>query len=414
MHNHSRPQSPKRFLSLTAALLVAGLVAACSRPYDTPEVQTSRRAPGVLELIDPISTAGALRGRLIATHGMCSGTHQRNWHLLRLEDYKVALGATTQEDFDPVPFDTESGTVLMNRHVLDGPEGRIELVLLRWGSHVDAARASLDYDNHRAAADAPAADMTIGAHPQRGLLSNRLRAQLMNECLIDAVVYSGTRGNGIRDGMRRALCHAIGGRPGTTHRGDPGSAASRLDCNRVGQTNPVPTMLLPESLGSTILLEAFNAFSPSEQVDRAMSDVRGIFLLSNQFPLLSLANAAPPGGRAEADASARAAGGPAPTANISQVGPLEPFLQRFVRPAAARRGETFRTWQFELVAISDPNDVFSYRVHPASIGQDVRVSNVLVSNTATYLGLVSDPVSTHSNYRRAPVFDIIMSGYSNP
>jgi len=405
-----KPRSPLRWLALVLAL------AGCAAPYATPEVQTATRAPGVLELLgqdgppapailsEPARPGPApLVGRLVATHGMCSHNHTRaGWADLRRDDYAAALGATGFTPLTPTLPEGGPPRVHMDRYRLHRPGGDVELVLLRWGSHVDAARASLDYDNHRAGPDAPEADPEVGAHPQRGRFMADIRAELMNRCLIDAVVYGGSAGDPIRDGMRRALCTALGGQPGATLGGTPGAPAARLVC-RIGRTAPVPTVLLPESLGATILFEAFNALDRSAPLSAALSDVRGIYLLSNQYPLLSLANPADPGTPGFATAAAARAPG---------AGPIVTFLDRYAPAAGLRIAETGTPDPgVALVAISDPNDVLSYRIHPRQMQGQARVANVLVSNTATVLGLFANPARAHSGYRRAQVFTVIAGGW---
>jgi hypothetical protein len=388
-------------------LLVAALgLSACSYPYDPPQLQTSQHAPGILELLpSPASTEAAtrssgggqvLRGRLIATHGMCSHTHQENWVQSRISDYARALGAVPVPDFEPNPGKADEGEVITDRVLLHTPDGTFELVLLRWGSHVNGARARMEFDNYRAGqANARAADLAIGPHPERGVWSGRARADLMNSCLIDAVVYSGTAGNPIRHSMREAMCSAIGGSPGATTGGVEGAPTSILECAGGESADLVQTVLLAESLGSTIMLDAVQALDPGSR-HAARRAVRGIYLLANQFPLLSEANR-------QIEQSPERSG---PDIVVSSLGSLSDFVNL---DAESARDDALPA--LHVVAITDPNDVLGSRIHPASFRDRAVVSNVLVSNAATILGLASNPLRAHSGWDgNATVFNVIARG----
>ena len=68
-----------------------------------------------------------------------------------------------------------------------------------------------------------------------------------------------------------------------------------------------------------------------------------------------------------------------------------------------------------VVAFSDPNDLLSYRIIPARLGEDMkefRVINVLVSNDTTYFGYVERPDTAHCGYPWNPyVFGMLARGY---
>lgn len=298
-----------------------------------------------------------------------------------------------------------------------GPHGRFEIVLLHWGSLADGARAAVAYDNFRAGeAEAPGFDPAVGPHPQRAWLNNLARHRLMNRCLIDAVVYLGAAGDPIRHWMRVALCEALGGTAGRTHDGAPGSVGSRMDCGRGAGVAPVATFLLPESLGSAILFDALVALSCNAGIRQALSEVRAIYLLANQVPLLAQSrNAAPcaPGASFRVQGLAPGPGGAA------TLGALGAFLDAYAPDPADRslRGQAGAGLSREpapvvhLVAVTDPNDVLGYRLHPGAVHADYAVSNVLVSNAATLMGVASNPYTAHTNMDRDQITRLLLHGH---
>lgn len=406
--------APPPVRPVTLAALVLGsvlMLAGCSRPYAEAEVQSSRGAPGILTLAGPAPADEGLRARLIATHGMCSGD-QGAWPRQRAAEYRAVLGDPNPVWAGPPNGAVPDGPPDVHANVarVNGPDGRFEIVLLHWGTLVDVARARLDYDNHRAGAVAPEPDPAIGPHPRRARLNHLGRAVLMNRCLLDAAVYLGSAGDPIRHGMRRALCTALGGTPGATRGGAPGAPASWMDCTRMpgAARPPVPTFLLPESLGSAILFDALVALSCNDSFRHALSDVRAIYLRANQVPLLAQGSAGPPcRGRLRL---ARAPGG-SPAAPEA-LGSLGAFLDLYAQPEAAlRRTRATDRGPVHLVALTDPNDVLGYRLDPDGVRPDFVVSNVLVSNAPTWFGLAANPLAAHRGYDRDQIARLLRDGH---
>ena len=59
--------------------------------------------------------------------------------------------------------------------------------------------------------DAPGSDRATSFAYQRATLNGALKTELVNDCLSDAVVYSGQHGDLIRAAMKLAVCHELGG-----------------------------------------------------------------------------------------------------------------------------------------------------------------------------------------------------------
>ena len=60
--------------------------------------------------------------------------------------------------------------------------------------------------------DAPGSDRASARSPTSApSLNGALKTELVNDCLSDAVVYSGQHGDPIRAAMKLAVCHELGG-----------------------------------------------------------------------------------------------------------------------------------------------------------------------------------------------------------
>lgn len=68
-----------------------------------------------------------------------------------------------------------------------------------------------------------------------------------------------------------------------------------------------------------------------------------------------------------------------------------------------------------VVAFSDPNDLLTYRLTPASLAKhldDFRVINVIVSNDTTVLGYIERPDTAHCGCTwNAHVYELLARGY---
>lgn len=79
--------------------------------------------------------------------------------------------------------------------------------------------------------DAPGSDRATSFAYQRASLNGALKTELVNDCLSDAVVYSGQHGDPIRAAMKLAVCHELGG---TLVAGQPCdlTSAGQGDCDQ--------------------------------------------------------------------------------------------------------------------------------------------------------------------------------------
>ena len=220
----------------------------------------------------------------------------------------------------------------------------------------------------------------------------------MNSCFIDAVVYIGANGDSIRSGMRQAACELIGGVVPSSP--PSGAAKDKVECRpaKDRKAGASSLVLAPESLGSIMLFDAYNALKSDStlMVQDELAKLKSVYLLSNQIPLLSLGNV--PANIAKANAS------PLPETALAQL------LANTNSNKRLQNGENI-----QVVAFSDPNDMFSYRLQQKHVGDpdgadNIELTNVLVSNDKTYLGLVENPLNAHRGYERDQVFNMLLNG----
>ena len=102
--------------------------------------------------------------------------------------------------------------------------------------------------------------------------------------------------------------------------------------------------------------------------------------------------------------------------HIASLVPVADPLQRFLalRQAFPRSAER-RFSELTLVALTDPNDLLSYRLLPSRYASPmVHVADVLVSNQPTYFGLLENPATAHTGYFSNPdVGRLIACGWAN-
>ena len=161
-------------------------------------------------------------------------------------------------------------------------KGRVDVTFFLWSRLVDKYRQRLAYD----------AD--VGA--TRATLNKELKLALTDSCLVDAIIYSGRNGDGIRVAMRKAVCRTLGGTTGATG-----------PCDLSGAPPPRRIAFVTESIGSEILFDALRDLWASALPDsglegparkgetrsalaRRSAQVSVIFMVAKQLPLLDQAS----------------------------------------------------------------------------------------------------------------------------
>jgi hypothetical protein len=349
-------------LSLLPALAV---LAACSTPYRPPiVVHDSATFPGIASIV---AEAGTRPVDVLLVHGMC--THDTGWAERQIDRITGIV-----EDHAPTPAATAAPGVEVVERTRRLAGGTVRFHALVWSPLTAGLKRQLDFDMTGTPTDCTAAG---ACKPKRAALNGYVKANLLNDCLSDAVIYQGESHVAIRDAMVRTISQVL--------ENDPASEA--------------PLVVVAESLGSKMLFDALSAMLESWQPQtRALGQQAArrlglLFMTGNQLPILDLAEQ-----RATAPQDMR----------------VPDALQRFLdlrRRQPNRRADTLQ--RLAVVAFTDPNDLLSYRLLPARYtAPDVAVADVLVSNDSTWLGLIENPMTAHLNYLANPeVATLIACGH---
>lgn len=354
-----------------AALLIAG----CATPYIPPDIQE----PGQ----DNASSFGGIMSfatqedlRVVWVHGMC--THKEDWADNRhaLLQQAIAIGSSSHN----VVYGPKRAARVTFDHSVNGHS--LELRFLVWSPLAADAKKAIQLDHND--------------ELKRASLNKTLKEGLIDDCFSDAVIYTGMAGDPTRSWIRSEVCDALGGNI---------SGASRC---LIDDSKPRrKTVLVAESLGSKMLSDAIVSIwqtAPASQQSRIaqrLGDVQMVFLLANQIPLLNAATYSQGTAKIAADKSTEVANGSL----------LEVF--------ASARAPKIRTLVAEpsgpirFVAFTDPNDLLSYRLFPkAYLPEDMKITNVIVSNDQTYFGLLERPDTAHCGYGWNPaVIATVAKGY---
>jgi hypothetical protein len=358
----------KKIVAYLVIALAGFQMAGCAKPYDMPDISTDNETvaahfPGIFSYAQKEPT------RVIWLHGMCK--HGEEWAINRNSIFAksagldVGSGVTSDHSFLS-PF-----TVKYNYNVDGNP---LEMNYLVWSPLTIAAKASIN-------------DASV--YYKRAKLNARLKDGLINDCFSDAVIYSGPAGDGIRQWVKSEICVSLGGKMrGKSCMVDP--SAPRMN-----------TIFVAESLGSKMLSDAVLSLweAPENRAALAqqLSDVQMVFYLANQIPLLGTATYG--------------------LRNAKLLGADETDLMQILAGSREREGlsilnnDTYRPLHF--ISITDPSDLLSYPLRSNSnVPAAVRVTNVVVSNDHTYLGLLERPDTAHCGYGWNPnVLGIISRGY---
>lgn len=367
------------------ALLLA--LTGCAQPYETPyeeelaprgSLEPSQRPfKGISSLL-----AAAHPGRVLWTHGMCA--HDFDWVKRRIGLVNKALGSAGMPLPPPQPFD-KAYTVNWRFHTA---RGDLDAAFLVWSPLVQSYRDSVTYANF----DAGALD--------HASLNDKFK-YLLNQCLVDAVVYSGKNGDPVRVAMIDAVCAALGGQ------------SNAGDCNFVPGANIENVAFVTESLGSKMLFDAIRKIWNDQCGSAARADlaervrrISTIYMAANQVPLLDQGSPIPP---------AHACPGAATTRSLV----LEPSSTRaFFEIVSRSRQETTDTNMdalpsLDLIAFTDPNDILSYRLGASTptVG-GLNLINVIVSNDWTFFGALERPDNAHCGYVDNPnVIRLMVEGH---
>lgn len=357
-------------------LCMASIVAGCSRPFKTPTViPKTAEFKGIDTLLKESKAVS-----LITIHGMCH--HDEDWLEGNRDRFAKTLkmageGAPLIPVYKDNPFDVEAFRVDLTR---DDEILRIYGIIYSKAT-LPAKQEELCRDVSEQTDVCPKPDQTLTYAHRRAWLNEKLKNELMNNCFADAVAYLGPAGRNIRLGVREAL------------------EAILSDARSNIKLGTGPVVILSESLGSKVIADALLCENADNLIHiiSDLSRISNVFLGANQIPLLNLGFKA---GTCDVQ----------PTYdNLKSLKIPQNYLQKRKTGVAgfidliktARSMKEFRNKvpeSFSVVAFTDPNDLLSYEASEQDFGEKA-IINVIVSNDATYLGILENPLKAHLGYR---------------
>ncbi len=369
-------------------VLLAASITACSKPYQQPEIDST----GYKGILSTLNETEEKRIRVLMTHGMCSAGKDKKWAMEQATLLSDQFGggklvARGQKDFGS---DNDNSVVQRFDFTLFGTGKTIDLTFLAWGKTIDKHRKNLDFDSTRRRDDPNA--------PIRASLNHHIRAGLMNDCLIDAIVYTGPNGDKIRASMQEAVCDVLGGT--TTGRPVSKRVGERTGCQLASRAyDPAPLSFISVSLGSKILFDAMLALDDRQGGDALstrLRSVRAIYMVSNQLPML---------GQAHIDPS-----------RSNKTASTGDTLSQFLDLLGSDRSARAKPQRIDVVAFSDPNDILGYRLDKKRMltkrnSVEYVITNVLVSKGWTYFGAFENPIVAHEGQQNGePIYPLIVHG----
>ena len=246
-------------------MAVAFALTACAKPYDPPLVfdenfssasGATSEAPsqgfaGLSDLAQMSTPAGgmALPTRVLWTHGMCTpsdGTQPDDpyvWWQVRTRDLLAAYPGARQID-EPVLEQLSPGGSQLIKETLSvpghtpGTSRNIELWFFDWSPLTKPFKLSRLGDVE--------AGLGNSYTYERATLNDKLKQGLIKDCFADVVVYLGTNGDRIRSDAQIAVCEMLDGK-------------FDRDTGCAGASGARYTSLISESLGSSVLFDAFRS-----------------------------------------------------------------------------------------------------------------------------------------------------------
>ncbi|WP_171182178.1 hypothetical protein [Ruegeria sp. HKCCD8929] len=366
--------------------LLAVSVTACSKPYQTPEIDGA----GYKGILASFQEHNVNRIRVLMTHGMCSEGKNEKWAMGQAQLLSNQFGGGNLVSRGNKDYGGDDGPVVQRFDFrLNGENKTIDMTFLAWGKSIDKHRKHIDFDNKRRRDDP--------GSPIRASLNHEVRSRLINECLIDAIVYTGPNGDKIRASMQEAVCDVLGG--ATFGKSVSKAVGERTRCQLSLRANDTaPISFISVSLGSKVLFDAVLALDDNLRGAALASQLRAlqaIYMVSNQLPILSQADIDIPRKKAV---------------------PSGDTLSKFLDLLATGHGPEEEEQLIDVVAFSDPNDILGSRVNEKFIPTKQTsvkyvLTNVLVSKDWTYFGVFENPVIAHEGHKNGePIYPLIVHG----
>jgi hypothetical protein len=332
--------------------------------------------------------------KVLMVHGI--GSHQPGYSTRMAENLARALHLDrVQENYKqfrlsfPAFSERDLGILRFSRYLNADTSREMIFAELTWDPIVEAEKQELAFDNS-------------GEYSFRRTPLNNTLKKFINDTLPDVLMYKGTSGPLIQMSVAQTLCWLMTPSWETLPNGGVhycnGSVPEHLaeiDDEYVFITHSLGSRVTVDALQwMTELATAAAKDDPVvEATIRRLRDKRfTVFMLSNQLPLLQL-------------------GQPLPE--------VHGRIAEICGPGAPRSDERF-FGETHLVAVSDPNDLFSYAIPPGFLDKYVdsrlcpTLTNVIlnIAEVGNVLGgEFANPLAAHTEYDNdARVLDIITGG----
>lgn len=382
-------------------LIATAIVSGCATPYSTPVVnQSSSDFVGMVESLKSPSNHSHTVD-VVLVHGMC--TTDTTWVASTTNNLMKAFGFDITIDpktIQPVAIIDGQTQLFQSTFHVDGGNVRVHAIL--WSPATTPAKSALCYDELNKSASCK----DTRAYPyKRALLNSHLKDWLLDDCLPDVVFYAGDRRSALQKQIQEALLLIMG--VGSTDK-------SPVELIRSAETEATPLFFVTASLGSKITFDSLLMLSRAKRstkaVKQTVSRSVGVFMAANQLPILALAvdykkqKAALAGSGHDDTNPSDSLDTLYRTHRAEHKGRLDqPFLGKSRKPD-----------HLTVIAFSDPNDLLSYPLKGSAIDENAsyQITDVIVSNDETLLGIVENPIAAHTTYLDNPqVRKFIACGY---
>ncbi|HMK86407.1 MAG TPA: hypothetical protein VK437_10650 [Steroidobacteraceae bacterium] len=370
-----------QFRSLAWAICVAAVLLSggCGTPYRHPQLAPpANDFPGMAQAYEAADGSRVPEVDVLLVHGM--GYHDATWIQTIAQPLSAALG------FSPGAASSSAtianGAELYTETFQDSAR-TLRVIAVLWSPITSEAKQRLCYDVN----EKTALCTNPGAFTpyKRAWANGYIKSQIMDSALADVTFYLGEEGGPlIRDAVDDALLRSMSVERFTL---------DQLRTGSVPHANSTPLFVISESLGSKITVDSLDDLEVKKHAPDFARDLRShihaLFLLANQIPILNM-------GTRDAEGHPDVYG----------------HLKAFVNARRQRRDEQgLSRLPLHIVAFSDPSDIFSYVLTDNAAGTDAIVSNVIVSNDCTYLGIIENPANAHEKYiENSPVATAIALG----
>ena len=325
---------------------------------------------------------------VLMIHGICFKS--RRWVDDANQELADALGMRPGPGRKVLPIGADGGELHVGELIGDGPPVRTFAIL--WSPVTRPIRRELCYDTTNATRAPDTTCPAGGPHlaDSRAWLNAKLKNEVMDGCLSEAVYAMGKDGiahlgSTIEQGLEIAL-----------NGGSAVAPADKLKLQELTQQD-APLFVITQSLGSKLFVDAAIALAnrscdASINMGHALQRTVQVFMEANQLPILALAYDPPldPPDCVRMKSSAPGA--------RTGLGALVRLRQSAPPPRGAAAKDVMR-FPLRVAAFTDPNDLLSYTLVPATgASSGIVASDIVMVNDWTWLGVYEDALAAHTTY----------------